>query len=466
MTKRKTIENVLIVDTGHKGTAVGKTPDGLAVLVDGVIPGDRVDVSTGRKRKGMYHCKPERFIEYSPYRTAPVCGHFGTCGGCKWQHMHYEAQLEFKEKSVFNALTRIAHVSDPRVKPILGCKDPLHYRNKMEYTFTDRCWLTHEELASEKTFSRNGLGLHVAGAFAHVVDIQTCYLQPDPANDIRNFVRDFAREQQLSFQNVRYHKGVMRNLVIRNNAKGQFMVILVFGEDDPASREEIVQALTRKFECIVSLYYCINTKVNDATFDLEYVHVAGDPFLSMKLGHIEYQLGPKSFFQTNNAQAEVMCQVVHTLAGLTGNELVYDLYSGIGSFTLFHAKDAHRILGIEEIPEAVEDARVNAKHNNVTNVDFFAGDVGKLLTQAEVRQFGRPDLVITDPPRAGMATSVITSLIELDVPRIVYVSCNPATQARDIQLLSEHYHFVQSQPIDMFPQTAHVENIALLQKNK
>ncbi len=460
--KRKIIEDVLIVDTGHKGMAVGKTPSGLAVLVEGVIPGDRVDVTASRKRKGMYQCKPEKFLAYSPHRTDPFCAHFGTCGGCKWQHMNYNAQLEFKEKSVTDALKRIAHIPDPPMTSILGCVEPVYYRNKMEYTFTDRRWLTEDEMASDETFTRNGLGFHVAGAFAHVVDIKTCYLQPEPANAIRNFVRDFAISHGIPFQNVKYHEGGLRNLILRNNTSGQFMVTVVFGEDDPGTREDLLRALSDKFKCITSLYYCVNTKLNDSTFDLEFVHVAGDTYLSMKLGHIEYRLGPKSFFQTNSKQAESMCSVLQQMAGLSGNELVYDLYSGIGSFALYLAKDARHVVGIEEIPEAVADAKINADHNRIENVSFFAGDVKKLIPLPDVQQYGSPDIIITDPPRAGMDPSVIESLIQLNAKKIVYVSCNPATQARDIEMLAGHYALIQSQPIDMFPQTAHVENVALL----
>lgn len=461
--KRKLFEDVLIVDTGHKGMSIGKTQDGRAVMVEGVIPGDRVDVSASRKRKGMYQCRPERFIAYSPHRTDPFCAHFGVCGGCKWQHMHYDAQLAFKEKSVIDALRRIAQIAEPVVQPILGCAEPIHYRNKMEYTFSDRRWLTTNELSTETPLSRDGLGLHVAGAFAHVADISTCYLQPAPANAIRNFVRDFAIKHQMPFQNVKYHKGFLRNLVLRNNTAGQFMVTVVFGEDNEDMRNTLLDALIRQFDCIISLYYCINPKPNDSTFDLDFALVHGLPYLPMSLGHIEYRLGPKSFFQTNSKQAEKMCQVVKEMAALKGNELVYDLYSGIGSFALYLAKDAQHIVGIEEIPEAVEDARVNEAHNNITNVSFYAGDVRKLILQEEIRRHGKPDLIITDPPRAGMDASVVESLLQLDAPRIVYISCNPATQARDLQLLSSSYALVKAQPIDMFPQTAHVENVALLE---
>ncbi|HLF64170.1 MAG TPA: 23S rRNA (uracil(1939)-C(5))-methyltransferase RlmD [Saprospiraceae bacterium] len=473
--KRKLFEDVLIVDTGHKGMSIGKTQDGRVVMVEGVIPGDRVDASAGRKRKGMYQCKPERFIEYSAHRVDPFCSHFGTCGGCKWQHMKYDAQLEFTEKSVLDALKRIAHIPDPPMQPIIGCTEPIHYRNKMEYTFTDRRWLTEEELDGnvfdetpvagsfdETPLLRNGLGLHVAGAFAHVVNITTCFLQPEPANAIRNFVRDFAIEHQMSFQIVKYHKGFLRNLVLRNNSSGQFMVTLVFGEEDPGMRDKLLKAMTKKFDCISSLYFCINTKLNDSTFDLDFTLVAGSPYLPMQLGHIEYHLGPKSFFQTNSRQAETMCRVVQQMAGLSGNELVYDLYSGIGSFALYMAKDARQIVGIEEIREAVDDAKLNALHNQISNVHFFAGDVRKLILLPEVHQFGKPDVIITDPPRAGMEASVVESLLYLGAPKIVYVSCNPATQARDIELLSSRYHLINAQPIDMFPQTAHVENVALL----
>jgi 23S rRNA (uracil1939-C5)-methyltransferase len=380
--------------------------------------------------------------------------------------MTYAAQLEFKQKSVLDALKRIAHIPEPPIQNIIGCENPTFYRNKMEYTFTDRRWLDEKDFAENEIQDRNGLGLHVAGAFMHVTDVQKCHLQPEPANAIRNFVRDFSKEQGFNFQNVKYHTGFLRNLVLRNNTAGQFMVTVVFGEDDAEKRELLLNALLREFDYISSLHYTINTKPNDSTFDLEFIHVSGDPYLLMNLGHIEYMLGPKSFFQTNSNQAQVMCRVVKEMAGLTGHELVYDLYSGIGSFALYLAKEAKHIIGIEEIAEAVEDARVNALHNQINNVQFFAGDVRRIIHQSDIREHGAPSVIVTDPPRAGMDPSVVESLIQLNAPTIVYVSCNPATQARDIEMMSGHYQLVQSQPIDMFPQTAHVENVALLQRVK
>jgi 23S rRNA (uracil1939-C5)-methyltransferase len=460
--KHRIIQDVQIVDTGHKGVAIGKTPEGVAVMVSDAVPGDRLDVLALRKRKGMYQCIPQRFITYSPFRTDPRCHHFGICGGCKWQHMTYAAQLQYKEKAVHDALSRIAQIHEPPLEPILGCESAFHYRNKMEYTFTDRRWLTTEEMQSEDPLSRDGLGLHIQGAFAHVTDITTCHLQPDPANAIRNFVRDFANRHGMPFQNVRHHTGFLRNLVLRNTPDGLFMVTVVFGEDRPAMRDQLLQALADAFACITSLYYCINPKLNDSTFDLDFHRFAGEAFLPMQLGHITYKLGPKSFFQTNNLQAEAMCRIVREFAALRGDEVVYDLYSGIGSFALYLARESKMILGIEEIPEAVDDARVNAQYNGIHNAQFLAGDVRKLLHNVDVHGYGTPDLVITDPPRAGMDASVVESLLRLNAPRIVYVSCNPATQARDIALLSANYRLDRARPIDMFPQTAHVENVALL----
>lgn len=460
--KRKQIANVHIVDTGHKGMAIGKTPEGEVVAVSDVVPGDVVNVLSLRKRKGMHQCIPETFLTYSAHRTDPVCDHFGICGGCKWQHMTYAAQLQFKEKAVHDALARIAQVPDPPMQSILGCAEPFHYRNKMEYTFTDRRWLTNAEMATGEQFSRDGLGLHVAGAFAHVTDLSTCHLQPEPANSIRNFVRDYGVQHGMTFQNVRHHRGFLRNLIIRNNTDGQLMVTVVFGEEDAEMREKLLRALQETFDCITALYYCVNHKLNDSTFDLAFVHVHGETYLPMRLGHITYHLGPKSFFQTNSVQAQTMCRVVSDMAQLQGDEIVYDLYSGIGSFALYLAGSSARVVGIEEIPEAVEDARRNAIVNGVENAYFFAGDVRRLIDTPEVQQHGAPDCIITDPPRAGMDASVVESLLRLNAPRIVYVSCNPATQARDLQLLSSQYHLKRTQPIDMFPQTAHVENVVLL----
>ena len=334
----------------------------------------------------------------------------------------------------------------------------------MEYTFTDRRWLTAEELESGREFDRNGLGLHVSGAFAHVTNIHTCYLQADPANAIRNFVKEFAVAHEMPFQNVRFHEGFLRNLVIRNNTSGEFMVTVVFGEHIGGVIQQLLNALVEKFDCIRSLYYCINPKLNDSTFDLDFILHSGEPYLGMQLGHVEYHLGPKSFFQTNSEQAQLMSQTVQRMAGLTGHELVYDLYSGIGSFALYLAKDAKQIIGIEEIPEAVDDAKSNADYNKIRNVSFHAGDVRQLIHIPEIAQHGTPDLIVTDPPRAGMDANVVESLLQLEAPTIVYVSCNPATQARDLDLLSEKYQLIEAQPIDMFPQTAHVENVALLKR--
>jgi 23S rRNA (uracil1939-C5)-methyltransferase len=462
--KQVLIENVLIVDTGHKGYAVGKTPEGATVFVQHVVPGDRVNALTTKKRKGTVFCKAEEILEYSPYRTEPQCQHFGMCGGCKWQHMQYSAQLQFKERSVTESLKRIAHIPEPPVEPIMGCENPFYYRNKMEFTFTDRRWLTAEEHLKSEATDRPGLGLHVAGAFAHVANLEECLLQNEPANAIRNFVRDFALECGWSFQNVRHHNGLLRNLIIRNNPQGQFMVTVVFGEDDPAVREMLFPVLLREFDCITSLFYCINTKLNDAVSDQDFIHVSGDPFLRMQLGHIEYCLGPKSFFQTNSTQAEVMCNVVRDMAGLTPEMLVYDLYCGIGSFSLFLAKQVRQVIGIEYIPEAIDDAISNASHNQITNAAFFAGDVRTLIGHEVITEHGTPDVIITDPPRAGMDAKVVEAMLAIGAPRIVYISCNPATQARDLELLAARYDVIKCQPIDMFPQTAHVENVALLER--
>ncbi len=464
MPKHKIIEDVLIVDTGFKGMSVGKTPDGFTVFVQGAVPGDRLHVFTLRRRKGAFVCVPHEFIEYSPLRTEPRCSHFGMCGGCKWQHMQYGAQLEFKEKFVRDALTRIAHIPEAPVAQIIGCSDPFYYRNKMEYTFTNQSWVSKEEHDTLDFRKRQGLGLHVAGAFAHVTNIQECFLQPEPANAIRNFIRDYALAHDLGFQNVRRHDGLLRNVILRNNTAGQFMVTLVFGAENADSRKQLFEALLSAFDCITSLYYCINTKPNDAVSDLEFVHVAGDPYLHMQLGHIAYRLGPKSFFQTNTLQAETMCRVVKEMTAPMPDMLLYDLYCGIGSFALFLAKDVRHVVGIEFLPEAIEDAKLNAQYNNIDNARFYAGDVRTLINAPDVLQYRRPDVVLTDPPRAGMDSKVVDGLVRINAPRIVYVSCNPATQARDLELLASHYHVTKSQPIDMFPHTAHVENVALLER--
>ncbi len=462
--ERQVIRGVRIVDTGHKGAAVGKAPDGRTLFVEGGVPGDVLDARPVRKRKGVEFCIPERYITHSEFRTDPFCAHFGICGGCKWQHMHYEAQLAFKEKSVRDALTRIGGIPDVPIRPIIGCDPPTYYRNKLEFTFTDRRWLTPDEIASGEDFERRGLGFHVGGSFAHVVDVEHCYLQGEPSNAIRDYVKDYARKHDLLFQNVRHHQGLLRNLIIRTNMAGHCMVTFVLGKNAPAEIQPLFDALTQKFDEITACFYCVNEKLNDSVFDLEFVHVFGDPYLKMQLGHIEYLLGPKSFFQTNSRQAGVLCDVVEKFAGLTGGELVYDLYCGVGSFALYLARRARHIAGIEEVVDAVADARTNASHNNLDNLSFYAGDVREVILREEVMAHGRPDVIITDPPRAGMHASVLQALLMLEPQRIVYVSCDPATQARDIRILAGRYRVGQNQPVDMFPHTAHVENVALLER--
>ena len=399
-------------------------------------------------------------------RVEPFCDHFGTCGGCKWQNLDYEKQVHYKEKAVIDALSRIAHIDNAEVLPILKCDTTKYYRNKLEYTFSGQRWLTNEEMNSEDELNRNALGFHVPGSFARVVDIKSCYLQPDPSDAIRNRIRELSEGKGLQYQNIRDRSGLMRNVVIRNNTAGEVMLILVMINDEPEARKLIFEDLKENFPQITSMYYCINAKLNDSTFDLPMHLYAGNTHLRQQLGHVNFELGPKSFFQTNPNQAEVLYNIAVEMADITKEDIVFDLYCGIGSISLYVANRAKYVVGVEEVPEAIDDARCNAELNGIENVDFFAGTARAVMQSEEINQHGRPDIIITDPPRAGMHESVISSILKLTPKKIVYVSCNPSTQARDIKLLEESYEFIRAQPVDMFPHTSHIENVALLSRKK
>ncbi|MDX1477304.1 MAG: 23S rRNA (uracil(1939)-C(5))-methyltransferase RlmD [Saprospiraceae bacterium] len=462
--KVRTISEVEVVDIGDKGQAIGKCPDGRVVLVEKAVPGDVVDVVVRKKRKGMLLTTPQRYVRYSGQRVEPFCQHFGTCGGCKWQHLDYAAQLQYKEQAVRSALQRIGQLTEPIVEPIAAAPLTTHYRNKLEFTFTDQRWLTQEEIDSGVDADRRGLGFHVPGSYARVLDLSECHLQRSPSDDIRQFVRDYCLQQDLPFQNIRDRTGLMRNLIVRTNALGECMVIVIFVQDAPKARAALMTAIGQRFDEIVSLYYCINPKLNDTYFDLDFHLVDGAPTLTQQLGHLQFALGPKSFFQTNPSQAEVLYETAMEYASLSGEEVVYDLYCGIGTLTLYAASRARYALGIEEVVEAIDDARHNAGLNGITNATFYAGTVRDVLSAEFRARHPAPDVVIADPPRAGMHGTAIRHLLELRPERIVYVSCNPATQARDIALLSEAYSFQRARPVDMFPHTSHIENVALLLK--
>jgi len=457
------LEKVRITDIGAEGNALARV-ENQVVFVPMLVPGDVVDIKVKRKKKKYLAGAVLRFHEYSSDRIEPVCRHFGVCGGCKWQHLPYELQLKFKEKQVADNLMRIAKVAVPRPEPILPSPEIFRYRNKIEYTFSDRRWLTKEEISSDTDFEKeDALGFHIPGLFDKVLDIHECHLQPEPSNAIREAVRRYAHRKCLPFFNLRQQSGFLRNLIIRNNTKGEVMVIVVFFLDEIERIEGLLDFLSREFPQIKSLFYIINTKKNDSLSDQVPVLYRGAGYLIEEIEGLKFRIGPKSFFQTNTLQAENLYRIALEFSSLTGNEIVYDLYTGTGTIANYMAGRCSKVIGIEYIDEAVEDARLNSEINNIRNTTFFAGDMKNVLNDEFFNRNGRPDVLITDPPRAGMHESVVKAIMSALPSRIVYISCNPSTQARDILLLSEKYDVVKVRPVDMFPHTHHVENVVLLQ---
>ncbi len=463
--ERKVFQNVEIIDTAEEGFAIGRCEDGRIIMVKGAAPGDSADVIALEKRKGMYITKATTFHQLSSYRTEPFCSHFGICGGCKWQHMTYESQLQFKQKTVHDAFRRIGGLNTDLIQPIVGSVNQRYYRNKLEFTASDKRWLTDEEMQNRESIQHHdGVGFHLPGAFDKVLDIQHCHLQADPSNAIRLFAKKVAEENNWPFFNLRSKEGFIRNLVLRNNLKGDWMCVLMVGQENKAWTEILVKALTSEFPQIKSLHSCVNTKVNDSIHDLPVQLEFGDSTIIETLGHVKFHIGPKSFFQTNSKQAEVLYSLTKKMAACKGSENVYDLYCGVGSLGIYMADSCNHVVGIEQIAEAIDDAYENAKLNGVRNIDFAVGRVELMMDPGFVAKHGKPDIVITDPPRAGMHPDVITHLLRARPNKIVYVSCNPATQARDIKMLSEHYDLQSAIPVDMFPHTHHIESIALLQR--
>jgi 23S rRNA (uracil1939-C5)-methyltransferase len=439
------LENVRITDIGAEGNAVARV-DNLVVFVPMLIPGDVVDLRVIRKRKKYLEGKVLRFREYSSDRIKPECEHFGICGGCKWQHLPYSLQLKYKEKQVKDNLTRIGKIELPEINPIIGSSEIFNYRNKLEYTFSNKRWLTNEEVQSGTDFEReNALGFHIPGLFDKVLDINKCHLQPDPSNQIRNCVREYALKNDLSFFDLREQSGFLRNLVIRNSLEGNVMVIAVFFHEDIEKREGLLNYLASEFSQIPILY-------------------KGQDHLVEDMDGLKFRIGPKSFYQTNTRQALELYRIARDFAELKGDEIVYDLYTGTGTIANFIARNAGKVIGIEYINEAIDDARINSGLNNTGNTFFFSGDMKDVLSDDFIRVNGKPDVIITDPPRAGMHEDVVKVISKAGADRIVYVSCNPSTQARDILLLSEDYQVARVQPVDMFPHTHHVENVVLLRK--
>ena len=464
------LDDVLIVDAGSEGMSVAK-PEGRVIFIPFGVPGDVVDIEVFKKKKNYFEGRILRFKKYSDKRVEPVCQHFGLCGGCKWQQLDYQWQIYYKQKQVKDNFDRIGKIDYPEIQPILGCEKQYFYRNKLEYAFSNRKWLT--DGAPAGTYGEEevkGLGFHLPSLFDRVVDVERCHLQADPSNDIRLFVRKFTMDHKLSYYSVRQHEGLMRNLVIRCNSKGEFMVILVIKEENGCIRHELIPALEKQFPQIISLLLIINDKLNDVINDLPFECLKGDPFLMETMASprpgfpdLKFRIGPVSFFQTNVYQAERLYRAAFDLAQVKGDELMYDLYTGTGTIAQYFSRFVKRVVGIEYVEEAIADAKVNAAINGIENCSFFAGDMAKIFTDEFIAANGTPDFIVTDPPRAGMAEKVVEQLLKIRAKKIVYVSCNPATQARDLQLLNTDYQVKAVQPVDMFPHTQHVENITLLE---
>jgi 23S rRNA (uracil1939-C5)-methyltransferase len=460
------LEKVKIIDIGAEGNALGRV-ENLVVFVPMLIPGDVVDLRIIRKRKKYLEGRVVQFHEYSKDRIDPKCSHFGVCGGCKWQHLPYYQQLAYKEKQVRDNLSRIGKIELPELSPIIGSDEIFYYRNKLEYTFSNKRWLTSEEVNSENTYEKEGaLGFHIPGLFDKVLDINECHLQPEPSNSIKNKVREYAVSNGLQFFDLREQKGFLRNLVIRNSLDGKVMVIVVFFHEDIERREGLLDFISGEFPQVTSLMYVINSKKNDSLGDQNPILYKGEDHLVEDMDGLKFRIGPKSFYQTNTRQGLTLYRVAKEFAGLSGNETVYDLYTGTGTIANYVADSASKVVGVEYVEEAVRDAGINSQINNIRNTIFFAGDIKNILSEAFFDKNGKPDVIITDPPRAGMHEDVVKAIAAADPGKIVYISCNPSTQARDIQLLSGGYNVVRVQPVDMFPHTHHVENVVLLMRKQ
>ena len=462
---KQIFKNIEVIDTAAKGKSVGKAPDGRVIFLSNTVPGDVVDVQTLKKRKAFYEGKAIAFHSYSEKRTQPKCEHFGTCGGCKWQDMDYKHQLAYKQNEVINNLKRIGHLSLPDVTPILGSEKQYFYRNKMEFSFSDSRWLTYDEIHSEKDLGdKNALGFHIPGMWDKILDINTCWLQQDPSNAIRNAIKAFAVEHHLEFFNTRNQSGLLRTLIIRTTSIGDVMVVVQFYKEAQKKRELLLDYISETFPQITSLQYIINEKANDTIYDQDVICYKGEDHIFEEMEGLKFKINAKSFYQTNSDQAYELYKITRDFAGLTGNELVYDLYTGTGTIAQFVASKAKKVVGIESVPDAIEAAKENAQLNTLTNVDFYVGDMKQVFNDTFIKQNGHPDVIITDPPRDGMHKDVVQQILNITPKKVVYVSCNSATQARDLALIKEEYKITKVQPVDMFPQTFHVENVVLLER--
>lgn len=450
-----------ITDVAAEGKALCRIDDKV-VFVNGAVPGDIVDIQITRKRSSFMEGNAINFHKYSEDRVAPMCKYFGTCGGCKWQTLPYEKQLFYKEREVTQNLKRLGKIELPEPLPILASANREYYRNKLEYTFSNRRWLTEEEIKNSDAIERNGVGFHIPGLFDKVVDIDDCHLQQSPSNEIRNWIRYYALKNGVTFYDLRAQQGMLRTLVIRTASTGDIMVIVAFGEDNKATISQLLDDLKAAFPQITSLMYAINTKVNDSLTDQTILLHSGQDYIMEEMEGIHFKIGPKSFYQTNSLQAYELYKQVREFADLGINDVVYDLYTGTGTIANFVARRCKKVVGIEYVPEAIEDAKVNSQINDINNTEFFAGDMKDVLKLDFISQHGKPDVVIVDPPRAGMHPDVVETLIKVSAPKLIYVSCNSATQARDLQMLDKYYKVVAYRPVDMFPHTHHVESVVSL----
>ena len=463
--KKQVFTNVEVIDAGAKGKTVAKAPDGKVIFLPNAVPGDVVDVQTFKKRKSYYEGKATVFHSLSDKRTEPVCEHFGTCGGCKWQHMGYEHQLFYKQKEVVNNLTRLGHIELPEVSPIKGSEKQYFYRNKMEFSFSDSRWLTLEEIQSDEDLGdKNALGFHIPGMWDKILDVKTCHLQADPSNAIRNAVKDFSIKNDLEFFNTRNQTGLLRTLMIRTTSIGEIMVLIQFFKEDKLKRELLLEFLADEFPEITSLQYVINEKANDTIYDQEVICYKGSDHIFEEMEGLKFKINAKSFYQTNSEQAYELYKITRDFAGLKGDELVYDLYTGTGTIAQFVAKHARKVVGVESVPDAIVAAKENAQLNGIENVEFYVGDMKNVFNDSFIKTHGQPDIIITDPPRDGMHKDVVQQLLNIAAEKIVYVSCNSATQARDLALMNDMYKVAKIQSVDMFPQTHHVENVVLLER--
>jgi 23S rRNA (uracil1939-C5)-methyltransferase len=465
ITNKIVFDHIKVLDAGAKGVSVAKAPDGKVIFIPNVVPGDVVDIQTLKKRKAYYEGKAVKFHEFSEHRIEPICEHFGVCGGCKWQNMKYSQQLFYKQNEVKNHLQRIGKIELPDFEPILGSEKQFFYRNKMEFSFSNSRWLTQDEIESHEDLgNRNALGFHIPKMWDKILDINKCHLQEDPSNAIRNGIRDFANLNNLTFFNPRSHEGLLRTLMLRTSSTGEIMLLIQFFEDDKKNRELLLDHLYNKFPQITSLQYVINNKANDTLYDTNIQLYKGRDYILEEMEGLKFSINAKSFYQTNSDQAFELYKITRDFAGLSGNEIVYDLYTGTGTIAQFVSKNAKKVIGVESVPEAIEDAKANAKRNNITNCEFFVGDMKVVFNEAFIAKHGKPEVIITDPPRDGMHKDVIEQLMKIEPNKIVYVSCNSATQARDLALMDEKYKVTRVRPVDMFPQTHHVENVVLLEK--